>query len=227
MDQHRAARRLAGFLIENQQAERYGRFLAQLETETVMRLIRPEAIEAVGEYDPLWWFKERFARAAHLDRVNQILYTDFSTRLADTYLEKVDKATMAVGLEARVPFLDHELAEAAFQIPGSQKIVAGITKYPLKRAMVGILPMRTLVRPKHGFSVPTDECSLRKRYCRRRRAPRRGSIRRSSARFVAATSTARARMGGRFGSSSTSSFGCAVFSTRPRAPALDTPEAAP
>jgi asparagine synthase (glutamine-hydrolysing) len=69
----------------------------------------------------------------------------------------VDKATMSVGLEARVPFLDHPLVEAAFRIPGSAKIRGTITKYPLKRAMVGILPLQTLVKPKHGFSVPLDE----------------------------------------------------------------------
>lgn len=153
----RAARRLAGFLMEEQQAERYGRFLAQMDWEFVPRLLRPEILDATADYDPLWKYKECFTRASHLDRVNRLLYTDFNTWMVDTYLEKVDKATMAVGLEARVPFLDHKLAEAAFRMPGSAKIRGPITKYPLKRALVGILPLQTLIKPKHGFSVPLDQ----------------------------------------------------------------------
>ncbi|MEP6651716.1 MAG: asparagine synthase (glutamine-hydrolyzing) [Myxococcales bacterium] len=153
----RSARRLAGFLAEDQKAERYGGFLAQMEWDLMGRLLRPETLDAAGDYDPLWTYKERFARAASLDTLNQLLYTDFSTWMVDTYLEKVDKATMAVGLEARVPFLDHKLVEAAFRIPGGRKIRGTITKYPLKMAMIGTLPLKTLFKPKHGFSVPTDE----------------------------------------------------------------------
>ena len=154
---HRVARRIAGFLVEDQDATRYGRFLAQIDWEVIPRLVRPEIWETVGEYDPLWKYKECFARASGLDRVNRLLYTDFSTWMVDTYLEKVDKASMAVGLEARVPFLDHKLAEAAFRIPGSQKVRGMVTKYPLKRALIGILPLKTLFKPKHGFSVPLHE----------------------------------------------------------------------
>lgn len=153
----KAARRLAAFLVEDQDAERYGRFLSQIDWELLPRLLRPETLDAIGDYDPLWKYKESFARSSHLDRVNRLLYTDFSTWMVDTYLEKVDKASMAVGLEARVPFLDHKLAEAAFRIPGPQKIRGLVTKYPLKRTLVGILPWRTLLKPKHGFSVPLDE----------------------------------------------------------------------
>jgi asparagine synthase (glutamine-hydrolysing) len=153
----RAARRLIGFLGESPDAERYGRFLAQMDWALVPRLLRPEVLDAAGDYDPLWKYKECFQRAEGLDHVNKLLYTDLNTWLVDTYLEKVDKATMAVGLEARVPFLDHHVAEAAFRIAGSEKISGLVTKRPLKRALVGTLPLRTLVKPKHGFSVPLDE----------------------------------------------------------------------
>lgn len=154
---HRAARRLADFLDESQDASRYGHFLAQMDWDLVPRLVRPEVWDTVRDYDPLWKYKECFTRAEGLDRVNRLLYTDFSTWMVDTYLEKVDKASMAVGLEARVPFLDHKLAEAAFKIPGGQKLRGPITKYPLKRSLIGILPLKTLFKPKHGFSVPIHE----------------------------------------------------------------------
>ena len=153
----RAIRRLAGFLGENPEAERYGRFLAQMDWELVPRLLKPDVLDAIGDYDPLWKYKECFEQGRRLDPINRLLYTDFNTWMVDTYLEKVDKATMAVGLEARVPFLDHKLAEAAFRIPGSAKLQCGVTKAPLKRSLFGILPLRTLVKPKHGFSVPVDE----------------------------------------------------------------------
>lgn len=153
----RATRRLAAFLDESPEAERYGRFLAQMDWELVAQLLRPDVLDSIGEYDPLWKYKECFARAGALDHVNRLLYTDFSTWMVDTYLEKVDKASMAVGLEARVPFLDHKLAEASFGIAGADKIRGFVTKRPLKRALLGTLPLRTLFKPKHGFSVPIDE----------------------------------------------------------------------
>lgn len=156
---NRGVRRLREFLDESPEAERYGRFLAQMDWELVPRLLRPEVLEATNGYDPLWKYKESIGHAerAGLDHVNRLLYTDFSTWMVDTYLEKVDKASMAVGLEARVPFLDHRLAEFAFKISGSRKVRGLVTKQPLKQALVGTLSMRTLLKPKHGFSVPLDE----------------------------------------------------------------------
>ena len=153
----RAVRRLSAFLDESPEATRYGQFLAQMDWSLIPRLLLPDVLDAAADYDPLWKYKESFSRAKGLDHVNRLLYTDFNTWMVDTYLEKVDKASMAAGLEARVPFLDHKLAEAAFRIPGGDKIRGFITKQPLKRALVGTLPLRTLVKPKHGFTVPIDE----------------------------------------------------------------------
>lgn len=67
------------------------------------QLLRPEVLESIADYDPLWKYKECFAKAGRLDHVNRLLFTDFNTSMVDTYWEKVDKASMAVGLEARVP----------------------------------------------------------------------------------------------------------------------------
>jgi len=79
---------------------------------------------------------------------------DIHTYLPDDLLVKVDIASMAYGLEARSPFLDHHFLEWASQIPVSQKIRAGQTKYILKKALEPYLPMDLLYRQKMGFGVP-------------------------------------------------------------------------
>ncbi len=91
------------------------------------------------------------------DPIDQALYADFMTYLPDCLLAKVDIATMAVSLEGRSPFLDHELLELGANIPSSLKL-RGINnkKYILKKALRGFLPDDVLDRPKHGFSVPVD-----------------------------------------------------------------------
>ena len=69
-------------------------------------------------------------------------------------MEKVDKTSMAVGLEARVPFLDHELVEFAATVPTKYKIKGFYTKRIFKQAFHSRLPVETLKKPKHGFDPP-------------------------------------------------------------------------
>lgn len=90
------------------------------------------------------------------DHLNRLMYVDLKTMLVDGYMEKLDKATMACGLEARVPLLDHRLVELAFQIPGHFKIRGGSWKRVFKRAVRELLPVAVLHKPKHGFAVPLD-----------------------------------------------------------------------
>ncbi len=84
-------------------------------------------------------------------------WADIHTYLPDDLLVKVDVASMAHGLEARSPFLDHELMEWAARIPSSQKMERGVTKAILKSALEPFLPNEILYRPKMGFGVPIDE----------------------------------------------------------------------
>ncbi|HEX7517212.1 MAG TPA: asparagine synthase C-terminal domain-containing protein [Chthoniobacterales bacterium] len=93
-------------------------------------------------------------RFAHLDRVQRMLYTDVNIILPDIFLEKVDKATMAWGVEARVPFLDHELANYVLALPAHVKLAGGKSKALLKRALRGVVPDFVLDAPKMGFAVP-------------------------------------------------------------------------
>jgi asparagine synthase (glutamine-hydrolysing) len=68
-------------------------------------------------------------------------------------LTKVDRMTMAAGLEARVPFLDRGLVEWAFRVPGRLKVWRGWGKLPLRKLLDG--PLSAVAnRPKHGFDVP-------------------------------------------------------------------------
>jgi len=82
------------------------------------------------------------------------LFTDLKTTLVSEMLTKVDRMTMAFGLEARVPFLDHHLVEWAFRLPDNHKLRGREGKYVMKMAMEAYLPRHLLYRPKHGFNVP-------------------------------------------------------------------------
>lgn len=84
-------------------------------------------------------------------------WADIHTYLPDDLLVKVDIATMAHGLEARSPLLDHKLMEWAALIPPAQKMEGGVTKSILKSALEPFLPNEILYRPKMGFGVPIDE----------------------------------------------------------------------
>jgi asparagine synthase (glutamine-hydrolysing) len=83
-------------------------------------------------------------------------WADIHTYLPDDLLVKVDVATMAHGLEARSPLLDHVLMEWAAMIPVKQKLTGGETKALLKSVMEPYLPREVLYRPKMGFGVPID-----------------------------------------------------------------------
>jgi asparagine synthase (glutamine-hydrolysing) len=81
---------------------------------------------------------------------------DTTTYLVDDILTKVDRATMRVGLEARVPLLDHRLVEFAWEIPMTMKFRGGSGKYILKRLLERHVPWRLFERPKMGFVIPMD-----------------------------------------------------------------------
>jgi len=88
------------------------------------------------------------------DNINNAMNYDLNEYLPDDLLVKEDRASMAVTLEARVPFLDHTLAAFAARIPPRLKIRRGTKKYILKRAFRNILPPEIIYRKKKGFGVP-------------------------------------------------------------------------
>jgi asparagine synthase (glutamine-hydrolysing) len=120
--------------------------------------LRAELLGAgTSAHDPEAMYDDVFAAGRGApDHLNRLMYADVKTWLADGYMEKTDKATMACGLEARMPFVDHRLVELAFRVPAKLKIRGLGTKRILKRAVRDLVPAHTLRKRKHGFAVPID-----------------------------------------------------------------------
>ena len=96
---------------------------------------------------------QRFAAPGATDPVDQALRIDTTVMLVDDPVKRVDNMTMAFGLEARVPFLDHQLVELAARIPARHKLAGG-GKGILKEAARQVIPSEVIDRPKGYFPVP-------------------------------------------------------------------------
>jgi asparagine synthase (glutamine-hydrolysing) len=118
------------------------------------RLYSSSLIAALCNSDVYRPVREALARYGSDDVLNRQLYTDLCLYLADDILVKVDRMSMATSLETRAPFLDADVMELAFSMPGTLKLRNGERKWVLKRAMRGILPDSILTRRKEGFSIP-------------------------------------------------------------------------
>jgi asparagine synthase (glutamine-hydrolysing) len=94
------------------------------------------------------------AEDAGLDDVATMQLVDISTWLPGDILVKADRATMAHGLEARMPFLDKEVLAVASRLARAEKTAAGTTKFALREAVGGLLPQTAAERRKLGFPVP-------------------------------------------------------------------------
>jgi asparagine synthase (glutamine-hydrolysing) len=107
--------------------------------------------------DPFAAYRRCASRFADAEPVQQMLLTDISLQLPSQFLTKVDRATMANGIEARVPLLDEQIASFAVGLPTSLKVRGTEKKIVLREAMRGRLPNDILDGPKTGFGVPYSE----------------------------------------------------------------------
>ena len=102
-------------------------------------------------------YREALERCAGASLLSRLLYLNARTYLLDDLLPKMDRMTMAHGLEARSPMLDRALMEYVAGLPDRLKRRGGRGKIVLKKAVADMLPKEILRRPKHGFGVPLAE----------------------------------------------------------------------
>jgi asparagine synthase (glutamine-hydrolysing) len=125
------------------------------------RLLSPRLrreLDGLTSWDAIEPIRRRFDdRAWERSHLNWMSYVDLNLRLPELLLMRVDKMSMGVSLEARVPFLDHELVQLAMSIPQKSKTDGGTLKHILKKAVRGLIPDELIDRPKQGFGVPIHE----------------------------------------------------------------------
>jgi asparagine synthase (glutamine-hydrolysing) len=119
---------------------RLRREVAGLSSWDVLRPIHERFHEKAWEPSPLHW----------------MTYLDLNLRLPELLLARIDRMSMGVSVEVRVPFLDHRLVELALSIPQSAKTDGGTLKAILRKALRGVVPDELLDRPKQGFRVPIE-----------------------------------------------------------------------
>jgi asparagine synthase (glutamine-hydrolysing) len=124
-------------------------------------LLSPRLREEVGDltgWDAIQPIHDRFLEGRWEDsRLAWMSYVDLNLRLPELLLMRVDKMSMGVSLEGRVPFLDHEFVALAMSIPEKVKTTNGTLKYILKKAVRDVIPAELIDRPKQGFGVPVQE----------------------------------------------------------------------
>ena len=118
------------------------------------RLFGKQLRESLAGHEARSVLEDCFRRSTRWDSTSRLQYADFKTYLPDGILMKVDRASMAHGLEVRVPLLDHPLVEFMARLPASSKVAWGRGKRLLKRSLRGIVPEQILARRKRGFTPP-------------------------------------------------------------------------
>lgn len=146
---HRAKTALVTMGIEDfsERMPRWFGALSQRERERLVTVAAPSTRAAAPQFD------SDVANSV----LRRVLYFDQTSWLADNLLERGDRMTMAASIEARMPFVDHILAEFISGLPDRYRVCGHTGKWILREAMKRVLPARVLERPKIGFRVPVNE----------------------------------------------------------------------
>ncbi len=136
--------KLAATLSGDGESALYRRLVTQWEPAEVM----PGVEEAKGV---LW---DASIERDFPNALERMQFLDLATYLPDDILTKVDRASMAVALEARVPLLDHRVVEFAWRLPRTAMIRGGVSKWLLRQVLYRHVPRALVERPKMGFAVP-------------------------------------------------------------------------
>lgn len=116
---------------------------------------QPEDV-VIGAREPETLISAPGAMSQLRDPVRRMMYFDLLGYLPDDILTKVDRASMAVALECRVPYLDHRLVEFTWSLPLHLLRRGGRSKWPLRQVLDRYVPRHLIERPKMGFAVPID-----------------------------------------------------------------------
>lgn len=137
-------------------ADAYANTLSLCRQPLRSRLLNAELREQLVSHRGSLIAANGYRSAATNDPLSGMIAADMATLLPDDYLVKVDRASMACGLEVRPPMLDHEFLELCARIPSRWKIRNNETKWLLRETAKSLLPESILKRPKQGFEIPVD-----------------------------------------------------------------------
>ena len=136
---------LAAFLAQDQPEQFYQRLVSHSD--------EPDAL-VIGGYEPLTALTDSGRQCRLHDFIQIMMSLDLMSYLPDDILVKVDRAAMAVGLETRIPMLDHRVIQFAWSVPQDLKLRDGQSKWILRQVLYKHVPRELLERPKMGFGVP-------------------------------------------------------------------------
>jgi asparagine synthase (glutamine-hydrolysing) len=151
----RAKTRLTNLALDSHAA--YANTLTICREPLRRRLLADPVARELNGHRPEDVIRAACAAGPNDDVLGTMMAADVHTLLPDDFLVKVDRASMAHGLEVRPPLLDHELLELSARIPSRYKVRERETKWILKEAFAKRLPAEIVRRAKHGFEMPIDK----------------------------------------------------------------------
>ena len=151
-------------LTENLDVDSHKRMIGYflwIDPKRIKSIFTPSFAENIVDFDPGAYFDDLLCQIpTEKNLLNQMLFLELNTFLVDHNLNYTDKMAMAVGVEARVPYLDIDLVHFSQTLPPELKMKGNITKYLLKKVAERYLPKDIIYRPKTGFGAPVRKWIL-------------------------------------------------------------------